>query len=61
MFKNFGWILAGLCVIVAVLVLAFWPATQGHVVVVKYDCSTAETDLSVPPAVKEACRKRESK
>ncbi len=54
------WTTVTFSIIIAVLMLAFWPADTKHVTV-KYNCGVAEISPDYPVAVKEACRKRNIK
>ena len=54
------WTTVTFSVLLVILVLAFWPADVRHVTV-KYDCSIAEISPDYPVAVREACRKRNTK
>ena len=60
MAKDMTGLLIAFVFICIILLSAFWPKA-GHVIVVKYDCSIAEISPDFPPAVQEACRKRESR
>ena len=53
------WITVTFGIIVAVLSLVFLPVDKSSVVVVKYDCTLANTSPDYPQAVKDECRKRE--
>ena len=59
MAKDMFWTIVTFAIIAAILVLAFWPADKGRVVV--YDCSLAEISADIPQQVKEECRKRSIK
>lgn len=63
MAKDFFWTSVIFSILIVVLALAFWPATKGNVVVVKYDCSMliGGWHPDVPVKVQEECRKRELK
>ena len=60
MAKDMFWTTVTFVFIFAVLALAFWPTDVRHVTV-KYDCSIAEISPDYPVAVREACRKRNTK
>jgi hypothetical protein len=61
MAKDVFWTSMTFGIILAVLVLAFWPTGKGEVVVVTYDCSQliGGWHPDVPVTVQEACRKKE--
>ena len=61
MAKDVFWTAITFGIIIAVLVLAFWPSSKGSVVVVKYDCSRliGGWHPDVPAKVQEQCKKRE--
>lgn len=59
--KDMFWTTVTFAIVLGVLILAFWPADKGSVVVVRYDCSTLAEQLNVPAKVLEECRKREGK
>jgi hypothetical protein len=63
MAKDLFWSIVTFGIIIAVLVLAFWPTTKGSVVVVKYDCRQlmGSWHPDVPVAVQDECRKRNQK
>jgi hypothetical protein len=63
MAKDLFWTILTFGIIIAVLVLAFWPTTKGSVVVVKYDCRQLMDGWhpDVPVAVQDECRKRNQK
>ena len=60
MVKDMFWTTVTFSVLLVILILAFWPADIRHVTV-KYDCSIAEISPDYPVAVREACRKRNTK
>ena len=62
MAKDFFWTSVTFGIIIAVLVLSFWP-TDKSVVVVRYDCSMliGGWHPDVPVKVQEECRKRSNK
>jgi hypothetical protein len=61
MSKDIFWTSVTFGIVLAVLVLAFWPTNKGSVVIVKYDCSVliGGWHPDVPTKVQEECRKRE--
>jgi hypothetical protein len=61
MAKDFFWTTLTFGIILVILVLSFWPSSNGSVVVVKYDCSMliGGWHPDVPVKVQEECRKRE--
>ena len=61
MAKDIFWTLVTFGIVLAVLVLAVWPTSKGHVVVVQYDCRMLMGGWhpDVPVRVQEACRKKE--
>jgi F0F1-type ATP synthase membrane subunit b/b' len=59
MAKDMFWTVVTFAIIIGIMILAFWPADKGHVVV--YDCRLAEISADIPVAVKEECRKRSTK
>ena len=63
MAKDIFWTAVTFSIIVIVLVMVFWPANKGNVVVVKYDCSVliGGWHPDVPVKVQEECRRREQK
>jgi hypothetical protein len=63
MAKDIFWTAVTFSIIVIVLVMVFWPASKGNVVVVKYDCSVliGGWHPDVPVKVQEECRRREQK
>ena len=63
MAKDIFWTAVTFSIIVIVLVMVFWPAGKGNVVVVKYDCSVliGGWHPDVPLKVQEECRRREQK
>ena len=62
MAKDMFWTVVTFAIIIAVLVLAFWPQDKNQVVV-KYDCRQliGGWHPDVPVAVQEECRKRSTK
>lgn len=52
------WTVVTFVIIIAVLVLAFWPQDRNQVVV-KYDCRHLVSDT--PVAVQEECKRRSTK
>lgn len=62
MAKDLFWTVVTFTIIIAVLVLAFWPQDKNQVVV-KYDCRMLMGGWhpDVPVAVQEECRKRSTK
>jgi hypothetical protein len=63
MAKDLFWTIVTFAVIIAVLVLAFWPSNKSNVVVVKYDCRQliGGWHPDIPLRVQEECRKRSTK
>ena len=61
MAKDIFWTTATFSIILVALVLSFWPASKGNVVVIKYDCSMliGGWHPDVPVKVQEECKKRE--
>ena len=61
MSKDFFWTSVTFSILLGCLILAFWPSSNGNVVVVKYDCSMliGGWHPDVPVKVQEECRKRE--
>jgi hypothetical protein len=61
MAKDLFWSIVTFGIIIAVLVLAFWPTTKDSVVVVKYDCRQliGGWHPDVPVKVQEECKKKE--
>ena len=59
MAKDVFWVTVTFGIIVAVLTLVFLPVDKSSVVVVKYDCTLANTSPDYPQVVKDECRKRE--
>ena len=57
MAKDMFWTIVTFAIIIAVLVLAFWPQDRNQVVV-KYDCRAL---VNAPVAVQEECQKRSTK
>ena len=57
--KDMFWTGVTFSVIFTMLALAFWPANNGNVVVVQYDCTVLKADT--PQAVIEECQKRNPK
>ena len=55
MAKDMFWTITTFGIIIAVLVLAFWPVDK-NVVVVKYNCHRLVSDA--PVSVQEACKKK---
>jgi hypothetical protein len=60
MAKDIFWTTATFSIVLIILILAFWPADKSTVTVM-YNCSIAEISPDYPVAVKEACRKRNTK
>lgn len=62
MAKDMFWTIATFTIIIAVLVLAFWPQDKNQIVV-KYDCRMliGSWHPDVPVAVQEECQKRNIK
>ena len=62
MAKDMFWTIVTFTIIIAVLVLAFWPQDKNQVVV-KYDCRQliGGWHPDMPRAVQEECRKRSTK
>lgn len=58
MAKDMFWTVVTFVIIIAVLVLAFWPQDRNQVVV-KYDCRHLVSDT--PVAVQEECKRRSTK
>jgi hypothetical protein len=50
-------------ILFGILVLAFWPANESHVVVVKYNCQqlVGGWHPDIPLKVQEECNKRNTK
>jgi len=61
MAKDIFWTTTTFSIILVILVLSFWPASKGNVVVVTYDCSVliGGWHPDVPVKVQEECKKRE--
>lgn len=62
MAKDLFWTIVTFAIIIAVLVLAFWPQDKNQVVV-KYDCRQLMGGWhpDIPLKVQEECRKRSTK
>ena len=63
MVKDFFWTFVIFGIVLGILILSFWPASKGNVVVVKYDCSMliGGWHPDVPVKVQEECRQRKQK
>jgi hypothetical protein len=63
MVKDIFWTLITFSIIIAVVILSFWPTNKGSVVVVQYDCRVliGGWHPDIPTKVQEECRKRSLK
>jgi len=63
MAKDLFWIIVTFTILFGILVLAFWPANESHVVVVKYNCQqlVGGWHPDIPLKVQEECNKRNTK
>jgi hypothetical protein len=63
MAKDFFWTFVTFGIVLGILILSFWPASKGNVVVVTYDCSMliGGWHPDVPVKVQEECRRRKEK
>lgn len=63
MVKDFFWTFVIFGIVLGILILSFWPASKGNVVVVKYDCSMliGGWHPDVPVKVQEECKQRKQK
>ena len=63
MVKDIFWTLVTFSIIIAVLILSFWPTDKNSVVVMQYDCRMliGGWHPDVPVMVQEECRKRSNK
>lgn len=60
MAKDFFWTIVTFAILLAILVLAFWPANKNQYVIVKYDCRQliGGWHPDIPIKVQEECRKK---
>jgi hypothetical protein len=63
MAKDFFWTAVTFGIVLGILILSFWPASKGNVVVITYDCSMliGGWHPDVPVKVQEECRQRKQK